>query len=62
LIILATHPITFQIPHLNLQEGEISKNLDVILFPLEGISVALDALIIFLVRALKETVDMPAYM
>lgn len=52
--------VSFQVPHLNLQEREIPKDLYVVLVPFEGVPVALYGLVVLLVRSLKETVNVPA--
>ncbi len=53
--------IAFQIAHLNLQQAEIAQNLNVLLVPLEGVAVALDGLLVLLVGALQQSVDVPTH-
>lgn len=55
-----THPVTLQVSHLDLQEGEISKDLQVVFVPFQCVSVALNSLVILLVRPLEQTVHVPA--
>ena len=52
--------VSLEVPHLDLQEREIPENLDVVLVPLEGVPVALDGLVVLLVRALQEAEHVPA--
>lgn len=54
--------VPFQVPHLNLKEGEVPEDLDVFPVPFEGVPVALDGLDVFLVRPLEEAVHVPANM
>ena len=52
--------VSLEVPHLDLQEREVPENLDVVLVPLEGVPVALDGLVVLLVRALQEAEHVPA--
>ena len=56
---LATYFVTLQIPHLNLQQREISEDLNVFAVPFQCVPIRLDCLDIFLVRPLKQAIDVP---
>lgn len=56
-----THPVALQVPHLDLQKGQVSEDLQVVLVPLQSVAVALDGLVVLLVRALQEAVNVPAW-
>lgn len=56
-----THPVTLQVSHLDLQQWEISKDLQVVFVPFQCVSVALYSLIVLLVRPLEQTVHMPTW-
>ena len=60
-VLRPSHPIALQVPHLDLQQGEVAQDLQVVLVPLQGVAVALDGLVVLLVRALQQPVHVPAW-
>lgn len=56
----APHPVALQVSHLDLQQGQVPEDLQVVLVPLQSIPITLDGLFVLLVRALQKTVDVPA--
>lgn len=57
----APHPVALQVSHLDLKQGQVSQDLQVVLVPLQSIAVTLDGLIILLIRALQQAINMPAW-
>lgn len=55
------HPVALQVSHLDLQEGQVSEDLQVVLVPLQSVAVTLDGLVVLLIRALQEAIDVPAW-
>jgi len=55
-----THPVALQVPHLDLQQGEVSQDLQVVFVPLQRVAVALDGLVVLLVGSLQQPVHVPA--
>ena len=49
-----------EIAHLDLQEGEVAKDLHVILVASEGVAVGLDSFLVLLLGSVEEAVDVPA--
>jgi len=47
------HPVALQVSHLDLQQREVSQDLQVVLVPLQSVAVTLDGFVILLVRALQ---------
>lgn len=45
----AAHPVTLQVPHLDLQQRQVPEDLQVVLVPLESVAVTLDGLIVLLI-------------
>lgn len=58
---VSPHPVALQVPHLDLQQRQVSEDLQVVLVPLQSVAVTLDGLIVLLIRALQEAVYMPAW-
>lgn len=56
-----THPVALQVSHLDLKQGQVPEDLQVVFVPLQGVAVTLDGLVVLLIRALQEAVDMPAW-
>lgn len=56
-----TYPVTFEVSHLDLQQWKISKDLQIVFVPFKSIPVALDGLVILLIRALKQTIHVPTW-
>ena len=48
-----TYPESLAVSHLNLEEGEVSEDLHVLVVPLQSIAIALDGLFVLLVRSLQ---------
>lgn len=55
-----THPVALQVSHLDLKQGQVSEDLQVVFVPLQGVAVTLDGLVVLLIRALQEAIDVPA--
>lgn len=55
------HPVSFQVSHLDLQQGEVSENLQIVLIPLQSVTVTLDGLVILFIWALQQAVHVPAW-
>ena len=60
-VLRPAHPVALQVPHLDLQQGQVSQDLQVVLVPLQGVTVALDGLVVLLVGALQQAVHVPAW-
>lgn len=43
------HPVALQVSHLDLQQGQVSEDLQVVFIPLQSVAVTLDGLVILLV-------------
>lgn len=56
-----THPVALQVSHLDLQQGQVPEDLQVVFVPLQRVAVTLDGLVVLLIRALQEAVDVPAW-
>lgn len=56
-----THPVALQVSHLDLKQGQVSQDLQVVFVPLQGVPVTLDGLVVLLIGALQEAVDVPAW-
>lgn len=52
--------VALEVAHLDLEKRQVLQDLQVILLPLERVAVALDGLIVLLVAALEQSVDVPA--
>lgn len=59
--LLFTHPVSLQVSHLDLQQREVSEDLQIVLVPLQSVAVTLDGLVIFFIGALQQAVHMPAW-
>ena len=50
---------TFQIPHLNLKESQVSENLDILGINSQGLFIGLDGFVVVSFGAIDEAVDVP---